>query len=241
MNTRDNSPLLLIVASLFVAALLGCQGGEVSEPGFGQAPQEDADFTPRPFTAGSPASTFDHPASLGGPSVSAGEALARMTEEGPPAYTARVHSCRKMKYATIGNVLRALGVDMGADDGESAGRMYRDADQALGAPNYGGRISETTELTVASASRLFDILVQAAPEIISSLPGTDHCSLGASGRGLFDESGYCTSDGLTCLLGTPASTAHVALCNDTIDRAATPEQGQRIAVASLLAASFTCE
>ena len=40
---------------------------------------------------------------------------------------------------------------------------------------------------------------------------------------------------------TLATDAHVGLCDDTVARAATPEEGQRIAVASLLAAQLTCE
>lgn len=198
------------------------------------------DFIPTARATGGAASTWDHPASLGGASISPREALERMSEEGPPAFTARVHGCRKMRYSTIGNVLESLGVDMDAGEG-SAGRMFRDNDQALGAPNYEARIPEATELTVASASRLFDILTQAAPEIIAAMPDNETCQLGGIRAAIFDSEGRCTDDGLSCLMGVPASPAHVGLCNDIVARAADPEEGQAIAVASLLAASFTCE
>lgn len=227
-----------------VLGLAACNGA-VEEPGAapsGDTPAGDpgADFIPTARASGGASSTWDHPASLSSASISPREALERMQEEGPPAFTARVHGCRKMRYSTIGHVLESLGVDMGGGEG-SAGRMYRDADQALGAPNYDARIPETTELTVASASRLFDILTQAAPEIIAAMPEREACQLGGLGAAVFDSDGRCTDDGLTCLMGVPASPAHVGLCNDIVARAADPEEGQAIAVASLLAASFTCE
>jgi hypothetical protein len=186
--------------------------------------------------------TFHHPQSLDGTRVAdAREVLARMAEEGPPAYRARLHGCRKMRYGTIGRVLAGLGVDLGATGATSAGAMYRGSDQALGAPNYAARIPETTELTTASASRLFDILVQAAPEIIANLPNVERCRIGDRGAAVFDASGRCTTDGLTCLLGVPASAAQVAFCNEYVSRATTPEKGRILAVASMLAAAVTCE
>lgn len=232
-----NRPTPLAATVLAALALVAC--GDPAEP-TPYEPPEDGDYTPEPETAGGTESTFDHP-ELGPPSVSPREALERMQETGPPAFAARVHGCRKVPYRTIGRVLTSLGVDLAADDGDSAGALYRRSDQALGAPNYSARIPETTSLSVASASRLFDILVQAAPEVIANLPDQERCMVGETGAQLFDEDGRCIRRGLSCLLGTPATDAHVGLCDDTVARAATPEEGQRIAVASLLAAQLTCE
>lgn len=94
---------------------------------------------------------------------------------------------------------------------------------------------------MATASRLFDILVQAAPEIIAAMPTLDACRIGERGTEMFDASGSCTADGISCLLGLPATETHVALCNTFVARASTPENGRSIAVASMLAANFTCE
>ena len=191
-------------------------------------------------TASGTEGTFDHPAALGDIAADVREALARIEEEGPPAYTAHVHSCRKIPYATLGRLLTSRGVDLAAGDG-SAGALYRESDQALGAPNYAARISESTDVTVATASRLFDVFVQAAPEIIAAMPTLDACRIGADGTAMFDASGNCTADGIACLLGVPATETHVALCNTFVARASTPENGRAIAVASMLAANFTCE
>jgi hypothetical protein len=192
--------------------------------------------------AGDTEATFHHPAGLEPVRVADARAvLARMAEEGPPGYRARTHGCRKMKYGTVGRVLAGVGVNLAADGATSAGRMYRESDQALGAPNYGARISETAELTSASASRLFDIFVQAAPEVIANMPNVDRCKIGERGTEMFDADGKCTVDGVTCLLGEPATPEHVAVCNAFAARASTPERGRIIAVAAMLSAAATCE
>lgn len=234
------------ITTVLGAALLGCGAELTTAPGADL--RDDTSLPPRVEGTFSPAeavggidNTFHHPQSLDGVRVAdAREVLERMAEEGPPAYRARVHACRKMRYGTIGRMLDGLGVDLDGPAG-SAGRMWREADQALGAPNYAARIPETTELTTASASRLFDILVQAAPEIIARMGEQERCRIGDRGAAPFDAAGRCTEEGLTCLLGEPASPAHVDLCNELVGRATNPEKGRVLAIAAMLAAAATCE
>jgi hypothetical protein len=229
--------LTCLAALLLLAA---CEGGSVYASGpdlVGALPQLPATGAGN-GTASGTEGTFDHPAALGDVTTDVREALARIEEEGPPGYTARVHACRKLPYATLGRVLASRGVNL---DGEGAGALYRESDQALGAPNYGARVAESTEVTVATASRMFDLFVQAAPEIIAAMPTLDACRIGDRGAVMFDAEGHCTADGISCLLGIPATETHVALCDTFVARASTPERGRQIAVASMLAANFTCE
>jgi hypothetical protein len=240
-HTRLFSTALVALALLGVTA---CQGSDALPRNPGPSAESEEPFLPQAFTplatAGGVSNTFHHPQSIDNVrTADAREVLERMEEEGPPAYRARVHGCRKMRYATVGRVLRGIGVDTAADDG--AGPMYRSADQALGAPNYAARIPETTELTTASASRLFDLLVAAAPEIIENVESAERCQIGGRGVQIFDESGACTEEGLTCLLGEPARAEHVALCDQMVERSSSPETGRVVAVASVLAAASTCE
>lgn len=180
---------------------------------------------------------YDPAVAIGGP-ITAQEAAERARREGPPVFRSRVHGCRKMRYETLGQLLGGLGVDMDATDELSAGAMYRESDQALGAPNYEARTAEATEMTVASSSRLFDILVQAAPEIIAGMPESERCP----GAEVFNEDGdACTTEGLSCLLGEPADGTHLAVCEQLIGLANDPEEGRQIVVASLLASMFVCE
>ena len=181
--------------------------------------------------------TFDHPDS----NIDVWELLDRMKAEGPPRYAARMHGCAKLKYDTLGRLLASRGVDLAATGALSAGKLYRDGDQALGAPNFGARQRESRELTTATASKMFDIFVQAAPEIIANLPARTECQVGGVGVQLFNGSNQCSADGITCLLGVPATAAHVELCNLTVTNASDVDKGKRMAVAALMAAAQTCE
>jgi hypothetical protein len=163
--------------------------------------------------------------------------LEREQREGPPRYTSRVHSCAKMRYGTLGTVLASRGVDLAATDPVSAGVIYATSAQALGAPQYFARIRENLELGVAIAARLDEIYLQAAPEIIAHIGERPACA----GVQLFTADGHCVPDGVTCLLGVPATPAHLDICNHTVMAAADVATGERLAVAMLAAAAGTCE
>jgi hypothetical protein len=146
-----------------------------------------------------------------------------------------------MKYDTIGRVLASRGVDITNGTALSAGQIYTSSDQALGVANYAARQRENLELTTAAAGKLFDIFVQAAPEIIANLPNRPECQVGGVGAVIFNASNQCDADGITCLLGVPATASHIELCNLTVSRASDVETGKKMAVAALLAAAHTCE
>ena len=100
---------------------------------------------------------------------------------------------------------------------------------------------ETIDPGLATTAKLFDIYVQAAPEIIRNLPGRPECQVGGVGAPVFDAQDRCLADGVSCLIGVPASAAHLEICNHTVADAADPETGKRLAVAVLAAAAHTCE
>ena len=167
--------------------------------------------------------------------------LERAQREGPPRYASRVHGCPKMRVATIGNLLASRGVNLGSTVNLSAGQIYRASTAALGAANYAARIRENIDLGVATAAKLFDIYVQAAPEIIAYMPSRAECQRAGAPAQLFDSSNRCVAAGFSCLMGMPATTQHLAICNETVKRAADVESGKRMAVALLAAAAHTCE
>jgi hypothetical protein len=216
-------------ALLLSAAMLACVGDATPAP--------DDDPVPEGPASGGDENTFDHPEIM--PDVWG--LLDRLSQEGPPEFSARVHSCPKMKYRTIGNVIASRGVDLGGTGETNAGQMWRDSMQALGAANYAARVPERTELTTASAAKLYDIWSQAAQQIIDQMPNRAECTVGGAPARMFNDLDQCSADGITCLLGVPATAAHVELCNEMVDRATTPETGKIIAVAALAAAAHTCE
>lgn len=203
------------------------------------AAEETADDPPTPEgnASGGEDNTFDHENTQ----VDVWALLERLQKEGPPKYTARVHSCPKMRYETLGRVLASRGVDVAGGAALSAGDLYRNGMQAMGAPNYGSRARENIELTTAGASRLFDIFVAGADEIIANMPTRPECQIGGVGAQLFNESNQCLAEGITCLLGVPATASHIEVCNLTVSRASDPIVGRRMAVAVLAAAAHTCE
>ena len=217
---------MLVGASLGVAAC----SGSVED----MAPPSDPTTG---GTTGSAGTTFDHD----NDQISVWDLIDRLTKEGPPSFTSQMHSCSKVRYATLGNVLTSLGVNLANTATPSAGELYRDGAAALGAPNYANRIRENIAITTSGASRMFDIFAAGADEIINALPTLPRCQSGGTGPVLFDASNLCQASGITCLIGTPATQGHVDLCNLTITRASDPTVGKRMAVAALLAAAYTCE
>ena len=217
----------------------GNNSGNGSKGGTTETPAPDPGslgLGPSAGTAGGMGTTFDHP----NDSVDPFAVLQRIQQEGPPAVSTRMHSCAKMKYATVGNVLSKLGVNM-AGTGTSAGALYAGGAQALGAPNYAARVPEAISLTTAGATKLFDIFVQAAPEIIKAMPTQAVCNVAGQPTSMFATDGTCTAAGISCLTGAPASKAQVDLCNSVAGSASSVAIGQTIAVATILSAAHGCE
>ncbi|MBA2539093.1 MAG: hypothetical protein H0V17_05610 [Deltaproteobacteria bacterium] len=196
------------------------------------------DNLPPGSTAGDEESTFDHENGDFNPF----DLIDRLAEEGPPRFTSRIHSCPKVRYRTLGNVLTSLGVNTADATALSAGQLYTSGFNALGGPNYTNRIRENINITTSSASREFDIFAAAADTIITAVPTLERCRINGVGSELFDPTtNACRLDGITCLIGTPAQAAHLDFCNITVTSAADITAGKRIAVAALLAAAYTCE
>ncbi|HJZ86371.1 MAG TPA: hypothetical protein VKN99_14420 [Polyangia bacterium] len=229
MRTCQN--VLLIGLPLLCAA---CSGSFHSlPPGGGRS-------LPSNSTVGGESNTFSHD----NDSVDPFDLLARLEREGPDEVSARLHSCQKITYAALAHLLASRGVDLsapGANGIPSAGELFQGGAQALGAPNYDARVAEAVEPTAAGATKLFDIFVQAAPQIIANLPNVAACQVRGAGVPVFGSDGRCNPEGLTCLMGYPATDQHVALCNLVLTQASSPGVGRIVAVAALMSAVHTCE
>lgn len=215
----------ILVASLGAAACATESDG----------PTTPDDNGPPPGSTSGGDQTFDHDNSF-----DPWEIIDRLATEGPARYSSQVHGCPKVRYRTFGNILTSLGVNVANNTALSAGRLYRDGDNAMGAPNFQNRIRENLSITTSGASRAFDVFASAATEVINALPTLARCQVGGVPAVLFDGN-TCRADGITCLIGTPAQAAHVDFCNLTVANATNPDLGKRIAVAALLAAAYTCE
>ena len=133
---------------------------------------------------------------------------------------------------------------------ESPGFLYSTALDAFSVPKMDSRRGEKDGHTTASAMRLFDIFVQAAPQIIANIENpilAPACVLGGETHPMFDPvDGSCVEESISCLMGTAATEDHVVLCNLILDKAAPGDAAdlvvkQHIAVATILAAAHSCE
>jgi hypothetical protein len=230
---RNSAPLLIAL----VVGTSGCVG-EPDEQITPPPPPPEETPPPPGSTTGGEGNTFDHD----NDAIDPFELIDRIQQEGPPSFTARMHGCVKPRYRTIGDILSSRGVNLADTTATppSAGYLYANGRNAMGGSNLAARIRENIEVTTSATSRLFDIFVAAAPEVIANLATSSACP----GAQLFDPSNNCMPDGVSCLLGYPATANHLLLCNETItgpNAASTVDRGKQLAVALLLAAAHTCE
>jgi hypothetical protein len=162
-----------------------------------------------------------------------------------PLVAARLHSCEKVPYETLGRLLASRGVNLAAvaNKGQlpTAGQLYAAAGPTMGAPNFATRSREITEQTTSGATKSMDVFLMAAPEIVAAMPSLKVCQVGGQPTQMFDpNTGACTAAGILCLTGAPASPGQVDLCNQLLKDVPGPV-GQQIAVATILSAAHTCQ
>jgi hypothetical protein len=193
-------------------------------------------------TAGSDDSTYDHSNDPGGAAPGAEfepADPAQVRAVGSPEVTSRLHSCGKLTVASLGNIITSRGLTGGGtrpNGGLSGQAIFNRAETpaALGAANYNGRVPEAPFASTSAISRMFDIYTMASYDVIEA----DWAAPACPGVKVLD-AGKFTKDGLSCLMGKPATEEHVAVANDAIVK--NPTDGAKIAIAALLSAAHTCQ
>ena len=208
--------------------------------------------TPGGMTSGKDGNTFDH---FNDPGASGQkdpfQILKERAEEGPPEVRSRLHSCTKIPYAALGEFLMSRGVNLNATSSagapKTAGELYKTGTDAMGVARFDAREGETYFHTTAGATKLFDIFVQAAPEIIANIQSVDACKINGAGKPMFDATtGACVYESLSCIMGRPATDDDMTLCNLMLAQAAKGDPKdlttkRNITVAAFLSAANTCE
>jgi hypothetical protein len=129
----------------------------------------------------------------------------------------------------------------------NAGFLYQTARDTMSVPKFDSRRQEKDGHTTSSAMRLFDIFMQAAPEIIQNISSpmlAPACTTSTGNPTMFAADGSCVEEAVSCLIGTPATADHMLLCDMIVQKATDPadlKNKQIIAVAALLSAANTCE
>ncbi|MBX3199304.1 MAG: hypothetical protein KF894_14320 [Labilithrix sp.] len=230
---------LLILISLSAFALTACDEGSDSltggagDRGPGRSPTD---------TAGGEDGTYNHsndPAGVpaGVPFDPPDPAATRVV--GSPEIVSRLHSCGKMTVASVGDLLQSRGLTGGGQrpNGAQSGQQIfnrNDTAAAMGGANYNGRVPEAPFASTAAVSKMFDIFSMASYDAVS-----DNWSAPACPGVQVIVDGKFSKDGISCLIGKPATEEHVAIANDAISK--NPQDGAKIAIAALLAAAHTCQ
>jgi len=152
---------------------------------------------------------------------------------------ARLHSCTKITFAALGQMMTSRGVVMTDSTKGSAGYIYQTGVSALGLADYPARTAEMLIPTAATESKQMDIFVAASSAIPTTTPFAT--TTGCSGVSLLDTTGAFTSDGISCLIGKPATPAHLTIANQILAEAPDPTTGIQLAISTLLEAAHTCE
>ena len=226
--------LTSLIAAL--AGLVGCS----QDPPDVVLPSRPVTWSPTSLAAGS--QTFNHEQQSVGSGVNGITDPTLKIEDdaiiGPPDVVARLHGAQKMQYATLGRILKDLGVDLSSTTATSAGELYASGQSALGIAVYASRVPEMILPSTSALAKEYDIFVAAADEILKdNLASSTRCP----GTALLNETGQFTHDGLSCLLGKPAKPDHLTLANQLVSQSTDLATGQQLAVATLLAAAHTSE
>jgi hypothetical protein len=230
---------LLVLSALGIVACEGDDGNTLTGGNAGSGPRVPSKN--KEDTAGAEDSTYSHsndPAGVGdSPFPPADPAEVRAL--GSPEVTSRLHSCGKLSVASLGRFLESRGITgTGArpDGTQSSKDIFGkdDTAAALGGPNYAGRVPEAPFASTSAISKMYDIFAMAAYDVIADDWNPPACP---GVKILVD--GKFSKDGISCLLGKPASDEYVAIANDAITK--NPTDGAKIAIAAMLAAGHTCQ
>jgi hypothetical protein len=218
--------LVMALAALTLDACADSSGDSLTNGSASRSPTPTGSATAAPVEDTTPAA--------------AAAAAAQVTAIGSPEVTSRLHGCGKLTVNSVGDLLQSRGLTgtTGLPKNTQSGKQIFDSGDtaaALGAANYGGRQGEAPFASTSAISKMFDIYTMSSYGAVAS----DWSAPACPGVKLLDASGKFTKDGISCLIGKPATDQHVAIANDAI--ANNPTDGAKVATAALLSAAHTCQ
>jgi hypothetical protein len=168
----------------------------------------------------------------------------------PPAEGELLHSCGKIRFNVLTNILATRGVNVTNTVVNSAGALLAKAQPVWGVANFPARTAETTRDTTSSLVSLHDILIAAAEELVTATnmdgiyPATvTSCTVTPTAQ-LFNN-GTCDPNGFACLMGSTPVQRQLDVCNsminDTTAGVTDPLIKRRLAVASMVGTVAMCD
>jgi len=168
----------------------------------------------------------------------------------PPAEGQTLHSCGKLRFNVLTNILKTRGINVTNATVNSAGALLAKAQPVWGVANFPARVPESIRNTTSGLVSLHDILIAAAeewvPTVAMGMMPSDGPLMGmaCTGAKLFNN-GTCDKDGFACLMGATPSAQQINLCNsminDTSAMVMDPTVKRRLAVASMVGNVTMCD
>jgi hypothetical protein len=239
MNTTLRALSLSLSATALVAGATGCETGAPTDQ---LTVANEISFYPGALAT--PGNTQQHhqEVNLGQHGVTDPTVVEKETlTVGSIEVEARLHSCSKVTYAALGQMLTSRGIDMTSTSNGSPGMLWQTGVSALGVADYPARVPEMLLPTTATEAKQMDIYVAAAQMLQPNATTAMASTTGCSGVSLMDSTGAFTQDGLSCLMGKPATASHLAIANQILTEAPDPTTGANLAIATILEAAHTCE
>jgi len=170
----------------------------------------------------------------------------------PPAEGEILHSCGKVRYGVLTNILKTRGINVTNATANSAGFLLTGTGkQVWGLANFPARVAESIRNTTSGLVVLHDILIAAAEEWVPAVPmgmlPSDGPALAGSvctGSKLFNNN-TCDKDGFACLMGSTPVQRQLDVCtsmiNDTTAMVVDATARRRLAVASMVGTVAMCD
>ncbi len=163
----------------------------------------------------------------------------------PPAVGEKLHSCGKVRFNVLTNILQTRGINVTNTTANSAGALLAKAQPVWGVPNFPARVAETIRDTTSSLVSLHDVLIAAAEEWVTdtNLDGAFAATTACGATAKLFNSNTCDKDGFACVMGATPSQRQLDVCNNMItDTSVTnATTRRRLAVASMVGTVAMCD
>jgi hypothetical protein len=166
----------------------------------------------------------------------------------PPALGQTLHSCGKVRFNVLTNILKTRGINVTNNAANSAGALLAKSQPVWGVANFPARTAETIRDTTSSLVGLHDILIAAAEEWVTTAnpDGAFTAAMSpACGTAKLFNNNTCDKDGFACLMGAPPVQRQLDVCNSMINDVTAgvtdiPTK-RRLAIASMVGTVAMCD